>query len=181
MARPSVLVIRAARALACTFALAPALVVLGCAPPTTVIVIPPCADHVDITGQARRLGPHRFELDHSLDLAFTKTELSFKGRGGEDALVLVNDRPGALRSVAGAGLAGLGALLLGSAWLEVSAGQSSLGDARPFYQAIGGGAFVALGVLVGVTGWHPEREYVEWQGACPAGDAAPSLDVEEHS
>ncbi len=161
-------------------ALVAALAALGCASPKTIIEIPPCADHVDITGQAQRLGPRRFELDHSLDLMLTTTELSFKGRGGEEAMELVNDRPDAVRAVVGAGLAGLGAVLLGGAWWEVDAAGGSLGEARPFYQALGGGTMAAIGVVVGITGWHPARSYVQWEGACPAGDAAPSLEVEEH-
>ncbi len=156
-----------------------ALPALGCASPKTVVEIPPCADRVDVTGQAQRLGPRRFELDHTFDLVLTKSELTFEGRGGTETLVLVNDRPDALRAVVAAGLAGVGALLLGSAWWEVNvAGRSPL-EAQPFYQALGGAGFTGVGVLLGITGWHPARSYVQWEGPCPAGDAAPSLEVRE--
>lgn len=153
---------------------------LGCATPRTVVEVPPCADRIDVTGQARRVGARRLELDHTFDLAMTKTELVFKGRGEAQTLVLDNDRPDALRTVVGAGGAALGALLLGASWWEVTAGGRTFAEAGPFYEAVWGGGLMAVSTLVVATGWHPARSYVEWQGVCPAGDAAPSLDVEEH-
>ena len=38
---------------------------------------------------------------------------------------------------------------------------------------------MVFGALAITTGWHPDRRYVEWQGVCPVGDAAPSLEVKE--
>lgn len=156
---------------------AAAVAALGCATPKTIIEVPPCADKVEIAGQAQRLAPHRFELDHTFDFVFTKTELTFQGRDGKETLVLDNSQPDALRAVVGAGVTVLGALLLGTAWWDVTSGGRSITEERPFYEALWGGGMLAVGGLAIATGWHPDRRYFEWEGACPVGDAAPSLDV----
>jgi hypothetical protein len=53
----------------------------ACATPKTVIEIPPCADRVEVSGQADRLSSQRFELDDTFDFAFTKTELKLETTG----------------------------------------------------------------------------------------------------
>ena len=154
------------------------LAAVGCATPKTVVEVPPCADRVDISGQAQRLAPRRFELDHTFDLVFTKSELTFKGRGEPQTLTLENDRPDPVRAVVGAGLTVAGVLLAGTAWWDVTAGGRDPFEERPFYEALWGAGMIGVGALALSTGWHPDRSYVEWEGACPAGDAAPGLAVE---
>lgn len=156
-----------------------ALALAGCATPRTVVEVPPCADKVDVSGQAQRVGPRRFELDHTFDLVFTTSELTFKGRGETQTLVLANDRPDPVRAVVGTGIGVLGAVLLGTAWWDVTANGRELFEERPFYEATWGAGMLAVGGLAVATGWHPARSYVEWEGVCPAGDAAPSLEVKE--
>lgn len=152
---------------------------VGCATPRTIVEVPPCADRVDLSGQAQRVGPRRFELDHTFDFVFTKSELTFEGRGEPRTLVLDNDRPDPVRVVVGTGIVMLGAVLLGTAWWDVSANGRDPLEARPFYETTWGVGMLAVGGLAVATGWHPASSLVEWQGACPAGDAAPSLEVRE--
>lgn len=155
------------------------LATAACATPKTIIEVPPCADKVEISGQAQRLAPRRFELDHTFDLAFTRTELSFQGKDGTQTLVLDNDQPDPVRAVVGAGVTVLGAILLGTAVWDVTANERSLLEERPFYEAVWGAGMLGVGSLALGTGWHPDRSYVEWQGVCPVGAAAPSLEVME--
>lgn len=159
--------------------LAPALALAGCATPKTIIEVPPCADKVEIEGQARRVAPQRFELDHTFDFVFTSTELTFEGRDGKQTLVLDNRQPDPVRAVVGTGVLVLGSLLLGTAAWDVSAGGRSILEERPFYEALWGGGMITVGTLALTTGWHPDRAFVEWQGVCPVGAAAPSLEVVE--
>jgi len=155
------------------------LATVACATPKTIIEVPPCADKVEISGQARRLAPRRMELDHTFDLVFTRTELSFQGRDGTQTLVLDHDQPDPVRAVVGAGVTVLGALLLGTAVWDVTANERNLLEERPFYEAVWGTGMLAVGGLALGTGWHPDRSYVEWQGVCPVGAAAPSMEVQE--
>ena len=165
--------------LACA-ALVVAMAAAGCATPKTIIEVPPCADKVEISGQAQRLAPRRFELDHTFDLVFTKTALHYQGKDGTQTLVLDNSQPDPLRAVVGTGVTVLGALLLGTAVWDVTAGGRSIVEERPFYEALWGTGMLTFGTLAITTGWHPDRRYVEWEGVCPVGDAAPSLEVKEH-
>jgi hypothetical protein len=146
----------------------------GCATPTTTIAIPPCADRVEVVGQASRQSPHRFELDHSLDLPWTKSVVTFQqAPGGQEgqaerrSVELVSTQPEPVRLFVGA-VAGVGAgLLFASAAYELSAG-ATLAQERPFYQTLGGVGLGAVAAAALFTGWHPVQKYVDFPGACPA-------------
>src|SRR5262245_2273446 len=77
----------------------------ACASPRSVVRLPPCADRVELEGQHRRLSARTIELDHTFDLPFSKTELTFTrtgdaggSRGATRRFVLENDQPEPIRS-----------------------------------------------------------------------------------
>lgn len=137
----------------------------GCATQKSVIEIPSCADRVEIEGQAERLSKTRFELDHSFDLAFSRTRLAFEQGGQVRELTVDNNQPDPLRLFAGAGAGVLGVLLLGSAAYDVSNGVDPFAQ-RPLLSTIGGAGLIGLGAAAALTGWHPARRYVTFPGAC---------------
>ena len=137
-----------------------------------MIEIPACADRVEITGQAQRLAPigseaARFELDHTFDLMFTRTQLSFQGGGGVETFVVESNQPDPLRMFLGIGAVVGGALIAGSAANDVAGGAHPLAD-RPLALGIAGGALIATGAAAAMTGWRPSRSYVTFpESACP--------------
>ena len=148
------------RSLAIVFSLAlPCL--LACATAKSVIEIPPCADRVEIQGQAQRLSPTRFELDHTFDLMLSKTQLSFQTAGGVKDFVVQSTQPEPVRLFLGLGAGVIGGLLFGSAAYDLSQGQD------PLYPSLWGTGLVAVGTAVAVTGWHPPQSYITFSSACP--------------
>lgn len=145
---------------------------LACATPTSVIEIPPCADRVELEGQAERLSNNRFELDHTFDFAFSRTQLSFQAGGRVRDFVIPNNQPDPLRLFVGVGSGVVGALLLGTAVYDVTSG-AQVGD-RPFYLTLSGTGLMALGAGAAVTGWHPQRRVTTFPGACDGAAPAPA-------
>ena len=139
----------------------------GCMTPRSVIEIPECADRVEMTGQAERLGAHRFELDHTFDLMLTRTQLSFQSNGKVETFVVESNQPDPLRLFFGIGAVVGGALLVGNASYEVSERGADPYAAVPLWSTIGGASLVALGIGAAVTGWHPGQGYITFPGACP--------------
>lgn len=143
-------------------------VAAGCATPTSVIEIPACADRVEVVGQASRLAPQRFELDHTFELPLTKSVVTFQAGSEVKTVELVATQPDPFRLFAGA-LAGVaGGLLLASASHDLANGHT-LDEDQPFYEALGGGALVAVGAFGVLTGWHPPQRYVSFPEACLEG------------
>lgn len=132
----------------------------GCATPRSVIEIPSCADRVEMTGQADRTAPTRFELDHTFDLMLTRTQLSFQRNGKVHTFVVEANQPDPVRLFFGVGAAAGGGLLLWNASVDVSNGRD------PTLSALGGASLVGLGVAGAVTGWHPAQSYITFPGAC---------------
>lgn len=149
------------------------VVACSCATAKTVIEIPPCADRVEVAGQAARIGPQRFELDHTFDWMLSKTEVVFRSNGNEQSLWLESNQPDPLRLFFGVGGVVVGGLLLSSAAYDLS-NDAVLFDERPFYATLFGSGFVILGAGAAMTGWHPQQSYVTFPNACPRAGAATS-------
>lgn len=143
-----------------------------------MIEIPPCADRVEIQGQAQRLSPTRFELDHSFDFMLSRTQLSFRAGGDVRDLFVASTQPDPLRLFFGIGAGVVGGLLLLNGADGLSQDQDIL-EARPWYATIGGALLLAAGTATAVTGWHPPQRYLTWPDACPDQPrAAPSAAAE---
>jgi hypothetical protein len=138
---------------------------LGCTTAKSVIEIPPCADRVEIQGQAQRLSPTRFELDHTLDLMFSRTELSFRAGGDVRELVIESTQPNPLRLFFGIGTGAVGGLLLLSGADGLLQGQDDVDSV--WYRTLGGAALLAVGTATALTGWHPPQSTITLPNACP--------------
>lgn len=134
--------------------------------PRSVIEIPECADRVEMTGQADRVGNNRFELDHTFDLMLTRTQLSFQSNGKVETFVVESNQPDPLRLFFGIGAVVGGALLVGNASYEVTERNVDPYSPVPFWSTIGGTSLIALGIGAAVTGWHPGQSYITFPGAC---------------
>jgi hypothetical protein len=143
---------------------------MGCETTKSIIVIPPCADRVETEGQATELSKRKFELDHTFDLPFSRTDVTMKTASGEErSFEIVDSQPDALRLFGGAALGVVGGLLLASAAYNVSAAGQGFFDPIPFYETLWGGGFVVLGVAGMSTGWHPPKRVFEMPAdVCPA-------------
>lgn len=142
------------------------LVGASCATTKSVIEIPPCADRVEIQGQAQRLSPTRFELDHTFDLMLSRTQLSLQANGAVNEFTIESTQPEPLRLFVGVGAVVIGGLLLGSASYDLARGQALL-DERPFYTSLWGSGLLVVGTAAAITGWHPAQSYITFPGACP--------------
>lgn len=138
----------------------------GCATPRSVIEIPECADRVEMTGQADRVGNNRFELDHTFDLMLTRTQLSFQSNGKVQTFVVESNQPDPLRLFFGIGAAVGGALLVANASYEVTENAVDPYSAVPLWSTVGGSSLIALGTAMAITGWHPGQSYITFPDAC---------------
>ncbi|HEY4220317.1 MAG TPA: hypothetical protein VGO62_03225 [Myxococcota bacterium] len=131
----------------------------GCLTPKSYIEIPACANRVEVEGEATRLSTTRFELDHTFDLPFSKTEIELQdpSGGAPRDFEIVDSQPDALRAFLGAAVGVVGGLLLVSAAYNVGVEGAKISDAIPFYETIWGGGMVVVGTAGVITGWHPAR------------------------
>ncbi len=140
----------------------------GCETTRSTIEIPACADRVEVEGQATELSSHRFELDHTFDLPFSRTRLQFTdGASPARTFDVTATQPDPLRLFFGAAVGVVGGLLVGSAVYDVANGRGIF-EERPFYETLWGSGLVGLG-LVGIsTGWHPPRQEFSFpDDVCP--------------
>jgi hypothetical protein len=146
------------------------VVLAGCETTKSIIVIPPCADRVETEGQATELSQRKFELDHTFDLPFSRTDITMKTASGEErSFAIVDSQPDALRLFAGAAVGVVGGLLLASAAYNTAVAGAGFFDPIPFYETLWGGGFIALGVAGVGTGWHPPRRVFQMPpDVCPA-------------
>jgi hypothetical protein len=137
---------------------------------TSTITLPECAARIEIVGQHQRIGDRVIELDHGLELPFTRTEIELASADGAVArtVVIENSQPEALRLLIGGGSVVASALLLGSAGYEVAVVGRDVADPQPFYSILWGSGLLVVGVVLMGTGWHPRGDTVLNDGCADA-------------
>jgi hypothetical protein len=131
---------------------------------------------VSLEGQGRQLGPRTFEFDHTFDLAFTSTQLDVRRADRTDHVVIVNDAPEPLRFALGGASVFGGGVALGYALFVANDRSSGFTASSPdvIGTEIAASGFMALGLGMMLTGWHPSRKVTEILDTCEDAPATSS-------
>jgi hypothetical protein len=122
---------------------------------TTSVVVPPCAERVEVEGQHDRAG-RRLTFDHSLDPPWAVTEIVLERDGQQERLSAPHLRPDGGRLLVASVFGVLGAGLVAIAGYDLAVrGGAVDDDDGPFYAGVFGAAGLTLGALLGLTGWQP--------------------------
>ncbi len=128
---------------------------------TSTLTLPSCTRRLEVEGQHARAG-RTLTLDHRFDLPGTRTRLVLQSPEGTTIVERWNDTPDLLHLGVGCGVGALGCGL----------GAVGLLGAGPL-AVVSGGALVAGGAAVALTGWHPspadDVDLEAWCQAEPAG------------
>lgn len=144
-----------------------AVSIAACASPTSVIEIPPCADRVDVTGQASRMSPTRLEFDHTLDPPLAKSVITFQAGSDVRTVEAVSSQPEPVRAFVG-GVAGVAGAILFSTGMRSRAAGATRFAQDELIEVVAGASLMTVGVAAVLTGWHPPYRYTSFPEACPA-------------
>ena len=133
--------------------------------------MPGCTSSVSLQGQGRKLGPRTFEFDHTFDFPGTRTELDVQRADRTDHVAIVNDSPDPLRFALGAASFFGGGVALGYALVVANDRTSGLTAGSPDVVGteVASSVFMALGLGMMFTGWHPSRAVTQVLDTCDEG------------